>query len=201
MTRRSSSACRPSTGWRESIRELLDPAIGLEAGLFGKLRHLVEKPLLAVEEGSRGLIPSSVRWSPWCGLHLGVGFSGESFLGEGGSFVVRLQLICEQVERCRSGWLPESDCSHCFLTVLRWTASVLAKASIEENRRCCRPVISRPEALCVRLFLPPALLARARYWSSKAAIRSSGESAGRPEISTCTTWRFGNPPTISRSHP
>ena len=31
-----------------------------------------------------------------------------------------------------AGWLT-GDWSHCFLTVLRWTANVLAKASMEEN--------------------------------------------------------------------
>jgi hypothetical protein len=33
------------------LRQLLYPAIGLEASLVGKLRHLVKELLLAVEEG------------------------------------------------------------------------------------------------------------------------------------------------------
>ena len=43
--------------------------------------------------------------------------------------------------------------SHCFWTVRRWTRRVRANASIDDSRRCCRPVISRPAAACLRLGL------------------------------------------------
>ena len=62
------------------LRQLLYPAIGLKASLVGKLRHFVEKLLLAVEEGSRGLIVGRSDGRRGGGLHLGVGFSGERLL-------------------------------------------------------------------------------------------------------------------------
>ena len=55
MMTRMSVQCLPSVELfgANPLRQLLYPAIGLEAGLVGKLRHFVKKLLLAVEEGLR----------------------------------------------------------------------------------------------------------------------------------------------------
>ena len=92
MTRRSVQ-CLPSLFTRELVganpfRQLLDAAVGLEAGLVGEFRHFVEKLLFAVEEGAGGVIAGRSDGFRGGGLHLGVGFGGESFLGEGGALVV-----------------------------------------------------------------------------------------------------------------
>ena len=185
------------------LDQLADPGIGQAAGRLGDLGHLVEQLLLAGEELPGGCVGQRAGRGGRDGGDLGLFLGLSSSSAERGPVVV----VADSRQPSRSSWpavagaaaFPAWASSHWRWTVRRWTRSVRANASIDDSSRCWRPEINRPAAACFRLVSPASRCSRSvRYSSSRAERRSSGASGGRPSMSICTTFRFGNPPRISR---
>ncbi len=199
--RSSLAGCRQSGAHvvANPVDELEHAGVGQDVASLGDLGHLVEEFLLAGEEvrggagdGADGGFAHGCRprdsSSAWR--------SSSDRAARSSSLptesVSRLELNWQEIagpgrRRRLNGLLPSACC-----TVLRWTRRVRANASIDESRRCCRPVISRPAAACLRLVSPLRRCSRSlRYWSSRAERRSSGASGGRPSMSICDDFAFG----------
>ena len=85
-------------------------------------------------------------------------------------------------------------------TLLRWTASVPANASIDDSRRFCKPPMTSAPAACLDRVSSLSRFSRSRrYACSFSASTRSGASVGRPSISICTTARRGKPPSSART--
>ena len=83
--------------------------------------------------------------------------------------------------------------------VFMWCANVNANASIEDSKRCCKPITSRTAKARARLGESLKRSSRSDLYSSSSRdSTNSGASSGSPSISTLTTRRTGNPPCMRR---